>query len=210
MTAHRPQFDHQLIRAAVIGVRQFDRQFVSTLLAISSAAAKRRLERLEQRGLVKARNALVSRPPEVTAPLCVWRPGEPIPNVGHIAYAARRRWKDLPVEIIRVYHATNRCRALLGREPIKSPNTNHASHDLGLALTWLSFLRKWPLLTQRCWRVEAEYAASRGRCEKVEDAMLIRDSRVLLLVDYAGAYRDDRVAALLDHAQLHQVPIAIY
>ncbi len=202
--------DLRLLDAAVRRVAQFTCEFAKQFWGVSVIAARRRLQKLERVGLVEGRNVLVSQPPPVSKPLCIWKPGIATPHSGQVSYLARQRWKTQPVVVNRIYNATDLGRGLLGCSPIKSPKDIQATHDLGLADLYLHYLRRWPKLTAKCWLNESEYAHLRGRCVKVEDAMLRRGDRTLLMIDYAGAYRPDRVEALLMHAQLHHVPIAIY
>ena len=202
--------DLDLLHAAVCCVTQFNKSFAQSYWQVSPIAATRRLQKLERKGLLKSRNVLASTPPPIREPLCVCKPWEEIPHCGQVSYQARRRWKTRPVVVNRVYYATDLGRGLLGRPPVKPPKDIQATHDLGLSDVYLAYRQRWPKLTAKCWLNESEYAHHRGRCEKVEDAMLCRNHEVLLMVDYAGAYRPDRVKALLDHAQLHHAPIAIY
>jgi len=210
MVSELSQADHDLMHAAVCCVTQFSSSFAQSYWQVSSIAAKRRLQKLERRGLLRSRNVLASTPPEIRTPLCVWKPGQASPHCGQVSYEARSRWKALPVEVKRVFHATDLGRALLGRMPIKRPRDVQATHDIGLSDCYLAYRRRWPKLTARYWLNESEFSHLRGRHVKVEDAVLRRDNTVLLMVDYAGAYRPDRVEALISHAQLHHVPIAIY
>ena len=199
-----------LLRAAVIKVSQFMDGFAAELWGVTPAAARKRLSRLEERKLLKARNVLASKPPSITKPICSWNPGEPSPHCGEASYEARSRWKEIPVEVCRVYTATDLGRALFGRAPVKPPRDVQTAHDLGLTATYLFFRKTRPRLTERCWLNESEYAHHRGRGVKVEDAMLAHRDRVLLLVDFAGAYRPDRIEALIKHADQYNVPIAIF
>lgn len=202
--------DYDFLRAAVTCVSQFDVDFAASYWGVSPIAAKRRLEKLERKKLLKGRNVLSSTPPTVQGPLCVWKPGETTPHFGQVSYQARKRWKTLPVQVQRIYFATDTGRGLLGRSPIKPPKDVQATHDLGLCQVYLQYRKRWPRLTESCWLNESEYGHLRGRYVKVEDALLSREGTVLLMVDYAGAYRPDRVEALLNHARQYNVPIAIY
>lgn len=210
MSTSLSSHDFSLLKIAVRCVSQFDIHHAKAHWKVSTVAAKRRLAKLERRGLIKSRNVLASMPPVITQPLCIWKPNMPVPHAGQVSYAARQRWKALPVELRRVFYATNLGRALLGRSPISPPKDIQATHDLGLASTFIEYARRWPKLTESCWLNESEYAQHRGRHVKVEDAMLNRKGCILQMIDFAGAYRPDRVQDLLDHAQLHQTPIAIF
>lgn len=210
MLIQLPQPDYDLLRVAVLCVSQFDSRFASEFWNASPAAVRTRLARLEKRKLLESRQVLAALPPSVDEPLCRWRPGDPLPHCGRVSYQARCRWKRLPVQVCRVYCATPLARALFGRAPVKSARACQTSHDLGLAATYLTFRRRWPRLTSACWRNESEYAHFRGHGVKVEDAMLADNERVLMLIDFAGQYRPDRVKALVQHAQEHSVAIAIY
>ena len=210
MSRQLSSIDLHLLSTAVRCVTQFDTAFANEIWHVSKIAVKRRLQKLERKGVIKSRNILGSSPPPIEKPLCVWRPGESLPPAGGVSYQARKRWKTLPVVVKRVYYATNLGRGLIGRSPIAPPKDIHATHDLGLTSTFLKFRSQWPKLVSRCWFNESEYAHHRGRCVKVEDAMLRMGDKILLMVDFAGSYRPDRIKALLDHARFHNVPIAIY
>ncbi len=202
--------DLYLLSTAVRCVTQFDKTFAAAIWQVSKIAVKRRLQKLERKGVFKSRNVLGSTPPPIEKPLCVWKPGESVPHPGKVSYQARKRWKMLPVQVKRVYYPTSLGRGLVGRSPTSPPKDLQVSHDLGLVSTFLKFRSQWPKLTSRCWFNESEYAHHRGRCVKVEDAMLRLGNRILLMVDFAGSYRPDRIEALLNHARYHRVPIAIY
>ena len=202
--------DFTMLDVAVRRVSQFDISHAKSIWNVSTIATKRRLAKLERRGLVKSRNVLASLSPLITKPLCHWAPNTPLPHAGQVSYAARTRWKSLPVEIRRVYYATNLGRGLLGRAAISPPKDIQATHDLGLSATFVEYLKRWPKLTKASWLNESEYAMHRGRHVKVEDAVLSRNGCVLQMIDFAGAYRPDRVQDLLDHAHQYQTPIAIY
>ena len=204
------QHDYVLLDVAVRCVSQFNVPFAREIWDVSAVATKRRLAKLEKRGLIKSRKVLASQPPPINKPLCIWKPGEALPNSGKVAYQARNRWKTLPVEVQRIYYASDLGRGLLGRGILPRPKDIQATNDLGLALTFLAYRRRWPKVTQRCWLNESEYSSHRGRCVKVEDAMLKQGDRVMQMIDFAGAYRPDRVQALLEHAQYHHVPISIF
>lgn len=210
MHAELNQHERELLHAAVRCVAQFGGTFASAFWGVPTTVANQRLRRLERRKLLRGRKVLVSELSGTPKPLCSWKPGEKTPLIGRVSYLARRRWRDLALKVTRVYYATDLARAIFGRDPVKAPRDIQATHDLGLASVYLAFLRRYPLLTQQCWLNESEYAHNRGRFVKVEDAMLCRNGDVLLLIDFAGAYRPDRVQALLTHAEKHQVPIAIY
>lgn len=202
--------DYQLLRPVVVGVTEFDASFAAEIWDVSIQAAKRRLRRLERKSVIESRKVLAAKLPRIERPIAVFKPGEVLPDCGSISSRARSRWNSVPVTSIRVYAANTIGRALLGREPVKPPKDVQATHNLGLAETFLMFRRRWPVLTKRCWRGESEYAGERGRFVKVEDAMLVRGGKPLLLVDFIGAYRKDRVKDLIEHADRFQVPIALF
>lgn len=210
MPADLKVHDTDLLSVAVRSISQFTSGFAHRFWKVNRGVAERRLRKLEQRGLLHGRTVLVSELIGCDSPLCLWHPGESSPNCGHVSYQAKRRWRTLPLKVRRVYYASTLGRALFGREPVKPPKDIQATHDVGLAAVYLEYLRRYRKLTLTCWRGESEYAHHRGRCVKVEDAMLCRDGKVLRLIDFAGAYRPDRVQALIEHAALHKVPIAIY
>jgi len=200
-----------LLRHAVSSVTQFEQSFAETIWNVSKKAAHRRLSRLVKRGLLAKRNILASYPPPIAEPLCHWRPGEPFPHFGQVSYLARKRTKDRPVEIIPIYHATALGRGLIGREATTRPKALQASHDLGLTATFMHHLQRWPKLTEKCWLNETEYGHLRGRCVKVEDALLQRNGRVLLLIDFCGSsYTPQRISDLVRHAHYYDTPIKIF
>lgn len=203
-------WETDLLQATVRCVSQISTGFASKFWGVSGDIANQRLRSLEKRRLLHGRRVLVSELPRIESPLCVCKPGqEELPH-GQVSYRAKRRWRSLPLEIKRVYFATSLARALFGRSPIRPPKDIQATHDLGLSSVYLEYRKRYPKLTRHSWLNESEYAHHRGRCVKVEDAMICHNGRVLLLIDFAGAYRPDRVKALVAHANLHQVPIAIY
>lgn len=210
MNTELAEWEAKFLFVALRCVTQFSSSFASEFWSVRPSVATRRLRKLEKRGLLKGRTVLASELPSMSVPLCTWRPGENYPHYGRISYLARRRWHSLPLLVKRVYYATTLSRSLFGRSAVKPPKDIQATHDVGLASVYLSYRRRCDKLTERCWLNESEYAHHRGRCVKVEDAMLCRDGQVLLLIDFAGAYRPDRVESLVRHAELYNVPIAIH
>ena len=202
--------DLGVLRIATYSVTQFDATFAAAILNVSSKAATRRLERLVDRRLLVRRNVLASPSPDVSTPLCLCRPGEELPSPGKISYQARTRWARIPVQVMRVYYASSTARALFGLEPVKPPLPIQATHDLGLSAVFLHYRSRWPRLVSHGWMIEGTYSKHRGKFEKVEDALIQRNGKVLLMVDFAGAYRPERVAELIKHARFHNTAIAIH
>ena len=71
--------------------------------------------------------------PPLEAPLVSWRPGDPAPEFGQVAYRCQQRWRHRPTRPCTAWIATERGAQFfggVGRGDLK--NALQATHDLGV------------------------------------------------------------------------------
>ena len=96
-TFHMTARDTEIVQALVQKVRLFaQRQLADHWWNGELSNARRRLKRLAGNGLL-ARITVQARPiPPLESPLVGWRPGQPAPDFGQVAYQCQQRWRMRP------------------------------------------------------------------------------------------------------------------
>lgn len=157
--------------------------------------ARRLVDSLAARGLVRA-VSLVARPPlPIRAPEIVWSPGDPTPDFERAAYRLQRRWKCPPRSQACVV-ATGRAHNLHGTRPRCLKQPLQASHDLGLANVYLRYRDLSPSLAAT-WRHEDALQAAASKGGRLPDAALCApDGKVFLALEFGGAYKSERLLSL--------------
>jgi hypothetical protein len=155
--------------------------------------ARRRLGELTRHGLL-IRTRVHARPLlPLTEPLCRWKPGEPEPNFGALAWQLHARWQE-PLRTMTAYLGTKRAAGIFGGVAdgrIKNPS--QASHDIHLSGVYLHFLRAAPTLAAG-WVGEDVLAPSREG-QKLPDAILHdAEGRPRLAIEFGGSYQAVRIA----------------
>lgn len=174
---------------------------------IAQSTARRRLDRLTATGFLNRLTLWVSDIPSIEAPLATWLPGDPTPDFGAIAHAAQVRWHDRPIRRTCAYTASSRALALFSIAPRPHIKRHHATHDLAMADCYDYCSIRWPELE---FVGEDLFVHERGHGEGVEDAQLVDGSQIVAAVEYAGAYRRERVAHFHHHVSERDLPYYLF
>ena len=140
------------------------------------ANTRRRMNALARSGLLKRMTVMARTLPPIENPLASWQPGQPVPACGELAY----QLQDSVAAIaccghfgLCGYAARRRLVGGQGYGRLKRPL--QATHDLGVAATWLRLHRMAPPWAD-AWRGEDLMAHTR-RGEKLPDAFILSDRR---------------------------------
>ena len=191
--------DHELLQALAHKVRLFSlRQIAEHWWSDEIANARRRLRTLARAQLVLPITVAARTLPPIEAPFVVWKPGQPVPDFGRIAYQLQSRWQRRAVRSVTAYIATQHAVQLYGgkaRGELKHPL--QATHDLGVAAVWLRLHAHAPEWAA-AWRGEDLLAHTR-RGEKLPDGFIVNDAGATTwVIEFGGAY--DRARVLDFHA----------
>jgi len=210
-TLHITNRDREILQALVQKVRLFSqRQIADHWFNGELVNARRRLGRLTQRDLI-ARLTVQARPaPAIEVPLVTWRPGQPDPEFGQVAYRCQQRWRHRPTRPCTAWIATERAAQLFGgvrRGELK--NALQATHDLCVAGVWLR-LREVSPQWAMAWRGEDLLAHTR-RGEKLPDAFIVDQAeQVLWVIEFAGGYDAERVEAFHRDCAARSLPYQLW
>jgi hypothetical protein len=160
-------------------------QLAQAFFGGSVEAARKRVRRLANAGVLSVFVRLVPPMPAVTAPLAVLRPGEDL-DCGPLLYLAQKRL-SLTCVPTRVIQATSRGANRMGGST-RSLRLAESAHDL---LTSAVFFVQ-PPPRQADWRGEEAFEA-RGDC--VPDAFLPQENVVIEVV--GSAYKRDKIEKLV-------------
>ncbi|MCA9150047.1 MAG: hypothetical protein KDA92_12130 [Planctomycetales bacterium] len=191
--------DLLVLRGLSLQVRLLgQRQLADSLWHGDIANARRRLRRFADLGLVE-RHVVLARPlPELLSPVAQWRPGQPEPDAGQVAFELQRRWKYRALRSTVVYVPTKAIVEHFGGHA-KRPLATQVSHDLGVAAIWLWYCQNRPDHVAT-WRGE-DMLTNNEHGQSVPDAVLVgRDERPAVWIEFGGDYAKDRVSAFHDSA----------
>ena len=204
----------QLLRALAMCIRLITPHQLSSWWGVPVANAKRDLRRLESGGLATEITIRARKLPEVTGPFYRWSPGDPAPHFGKLSYQAKERFRGLPPCLMAAYIPTRLTLSQFGVSHRQKIKRTHCTHEIGVSESYLYFFKRWPRLTERCWRGEDLYAHERGPGEKVEDSHLVHPTtgRVMLAIEYAGSYPTSRFRELHEtfSAPIRQTPYLMF
>jgi len=162
-------------------------------------AQRHGLDRLRRLGLVETARVLAHPEIELAQPLASWRPGEPTPRFGAIAYAAAARWAG-ESRTISVFWATRRAAETAGGHAGRAPRPSEATHDIHVSALYLLLRAHRPHIAAT-WKPDSIILAERLRTraptrfkEKLPDAQVEHEGHVRV-IEFAGAYSPERVAA---------------
>jgi hypothetical protein len=123
------------------------------------------------------------------------RPGDGEPDFHERAYFAGRRWDQSSARFVAAYVATARLGNAYGVRRIgQLGRAVQATHELGLAGTYLHFLATRPD-DAVLWRCQSSLAADPLGRKKKPDAYLMRGATVIRVIDFAGSYPASRLEA---------------
>lgn len=170
--------------------------------------AGRRLGPLVDAGLLQEREVLAHPLLELKAPEFAWTPGEPGPDVDAVSYRLKSRWTERRTRT-RVFLATKRTLAELGGAGGKLPVLGQETHDLHMGSVYLR-LRRLDREAAESWVGEDVFAPER-RGQKLPDAVLLGPGgEVRLVIDFAGSYDAERVAAFHEDCARRGTPYELW
>lgn len=170
--------------------------------------AGRRLGPLVDAGLLQEREVLAHPLLELNAPEFAWTPGEPGPDVDAVSYRLKSRWTERRTRT-RVFLATKRTLAELGGAGGKLPVLGQETHDLHMGSVYLRLRRLDPEAAES-WVGEDVFAPER-RGQKLPDAVLLGPGgEVRLVIDFAGSYDAERVAAFHEDCARRGTPYELW
>lgn len=174
------------------------------------ANTRRGMQRLAQGGFCERLVVLARTLPPLDAPLVTWRPGDPAPDCGAVAYRLSSRWRERAARPTSVWIASEQTARLFGgvrRGALQQPT--QATHDLGVAAVWLRFRALQPTWAA-AWRGEDQLAHTR-RGEKLPDAFLVDGAgAVAAVIEFGGGYSAERVAAFHDDCAGRNLPYQLW
>lgn len=172
--------------------------------------ARRRLTKLVGDGLV-TRLRVQARPlPPLVAPALRWKPGDPTPDIGAVAWCLQSRWKEGPCETA-VYVATRRgANQYGGRGRGELRRVFQATHDLGVSAMYLR-LHAINHVDADAW-IGEDILSPYRRGEKLPDAVLAEspESRPRLVLEFGGAYDAARVRSFHESCADDALPYELW
>ncbi len=170
--------------------------------------AKKRLRKLEEQGLVELITIMAMPEIELRAPVYEWRPGNPPPQFGPIAYRLRSRWKAPLVPTEAVIATTKTKRQYGGYIGGRKPRRSEATHDVHLSQVYLRLRETNPEILSHWISDAQQYAEGGGKNARLPD-VLIRDGVTTeMLIEFAGAYRKQKLEAF--HGQAKGYPYQLW
>ena len=133
--------DHLVLRTLAESVRLLLVAGTATLRGADAANTRKRMAKLEEVSLIQSISIFAQPVPDISHPLCVWAPGDELPDPGAISWAARKRYRGISPRRMHAYVATNRTLEMYGVTS-KRGNARHAplrfkhhqaTHDIGFA-----------------------------------------------------------------------------
>ena len=155
---------------------------------VALANARRRLAKLTDAQLLSRFQVLAIALPSLAEPVSDWRPGQPEPEFGAVAWKLQNRWQQ-PSRKTTVYVATARASGIYGgRARGELKHELQATHDLGVSAMYLALLRKDPALAD-FWVGEDMIRLFRLG-QKIPDAAIADSPRShpKLILEFGGAY----------------------
>jgi hypothetical protein len=160
------------------------------LCGLTQQKSVRLLRRLEAKGLVTLRVAVV--PPELklAAPVFAWQPGTPPPLFDRLAWRLSARWQGRPRRVL-VASASAAARhaagSLFGGRPVRRTEFNH---DLHVTALYFKFVRE-EHERARLWIHEDAMTTMRPAGELIPDVMLGETA-----VEFGGKYQAAKLRAI--------------
>jgi len=186
--------------------------------------ASRTLRALEKNDWLASKEYMFNDLPEITRPLCSWKPGEPWePNGKHdpekLSNTSRQRWEQSKLRTERVFFASKKTLRLHGAPTSKDDSPmefSKANHDL-LLTSAVMFIRKhrpevFPLIRHESV-FERHYMHF---ADKIPDAIIVEDGDYLNplgVIDSAGSYTGAMLLSFLRRWGIHSktpTPFALF
>jgi hypothetical protein len=172
--------------------------------------ARRRLAKLvDEKLLVRESEAYAKPRLPLDQPVFRWRPGEPDPHFGKLAWKLQSRWTEDDRQTT-VYIATRRAAGIFGGGADgRIKNLSQVTHDIHLGAMYLKLRKEAPSLAAG-WVGEGVLAASREG-QKLPDAILHDGSgRPRLVMEFGGAYPAFRVEAFHKDCAARALPYELW
>ena len=203
--------DREILSSLCVAVRLFSQSQIAThWFENDKANTRRRMRILIAQQFVTRIEVRAKVLPELTRPAACWRVGEPTPSFSTVACQLKARWRHQVVRTLTAYVATEDAARLFGGKGVgELRKPTQAGHDLGLSQVWLRFASTNPAWA-RAWRGEDVMAHTR-RGEKLPDAFIVNaNNQVACLIEFGGAYDQDRLIAFHNDCVERQLPYQIW
>lgn len=174
----------------------------------AGAAARRRLETLQQDGLI-ALLPLTAHPElPLSAPVIAWKPGTQTPNLGAASYQLKHRWSSSPRPVPAIIATTTAAR-LFGGHGGRWPRESEQTHDIHLSTVYLHYRKTRPALASS-WVSEAQiYDAREDKDQKLPDAMITVDGNPHV-IEFGGAYSRAKLEAFHGYCEALELPYEVW
>jgi hypothetical protein len=196
-------------RVRVLSLAQIGRTWFNDV-GDPADAARRRIVQFAEEGLVTLTTAMAHPELPLEGPQFTWRPGDPDPEFGQLAYRLQSRWCR-PVQpttlVLAAKLANKRFGGYVGGRP---PRRSEVTHDLHLAAVYLWFLEHRPALAKRWVSEHEQYALGGGRNARLPDAIVPhRHNRQKdLVIEFGGAYAKSKLQEF--HEELNHLAYQIW
>jgi hypothetical protein len=198
VTRLRPR-DNQILRALTLKVRLFSLEQLASAWWTATRSgrdnARKRMAALSELGLVARLRPLARPLPQPIGPLAVWKPGDPKPGLGELAWTLQSRW-ETPPRTTTCLVATRRAPSLFGGKGQGEIKQEHqVTHDLGVAAVYLFYRTERPE-DEKNW-IGEDILRPYYRKRKLPDAVLAASPTATpeVVVEYGGAYDVRRLTA---------------
>ena len=186
------------------------RQIADAFFASDIANAVRRLETLEENGLLVSYRLNARTPPEIGEPLAEWNPGQDQPKATRIAFQLTKRWLRQGTRMRLCYFAGKKFEAVTGILcGCKPTHLTQASHDLGLAAIYLHF-RSERSKDAASWIGEKAYTCFEEKSQRPDAVLMDSSSNPLKVVEYGGVYNAKRLERFQRWCQRRSLPYEIW
>ena len=144
----------------------------------------------------------------LTEPVWAWRPGQPAPPTGSIAYRLGVRWSEALRPAV-IYVATRRAAKLYGGVGGRLRSCVQVTHDIHVATVYLKFLQEQPWMAS-AW-VSESTISSQFHNEKLPDAAIKGpDGELALAIEFGGSYPKPRVEKLHRSFSARNLPYELW
>jgi hypothetical protein len=179
-------------------------------VANPKSLTRRRLGKLAEVELVKQQRVLAAPLPPMREPIIRWRPGDPAPDAGAVAWKLQTRWST-GAQPTTVFTSTPKSARLFGGKPSEKLKSNlQVTHDLGVSGMYLQLLRTDRSAAQQ-WIGEDILAPYRFR-QKLPDAVLAERAGATpqLVLEFGGSYDKPRVQSFHDDCARRSLPYELW
>jgi hypothetical protein len=179
---------------------------VSAELFEDPAFARRNLDSKVELGFFECADLSAVAPTRIEL-LQVYQPGSQV-DCASLSGELHRRWQSINASTIRIYWATRKTVQLLGGwMPGRRPPLDAATHDLGVSAVALSLFGTSETFRQ-AWIPEEWFTDVHGQAKP--DAALAGKNGLSCFVEFAGLYKQERLARLGQLADALGVPLHLY